>query len=140
MSIYQRKEVGVGQYLKKGEDIYDGQIVVIANEGKAVEGQFGVQNVFLIKTDKKEGNVSFNQTTLNNLIECYGADSKNWVGKSAKVWAILSNVQGKMIKVYYFTHPNTEMVDNVGFVYQGSDGKKAPVNEAPPIDDSQIPF
>lgn len=115
MTIY-TKRVSVGSFLKKGEDIKDKDIVEIANEGKEVEGQFGIQNLFLIKTsDGKEGNVSFNQTTLNCLIDAYGEDSKNWIGKKALTWAILSNVQGKMVKVYYFTHPSAELDEDGQF-------------------------
>ena len=95
-------------FLKKGVDFKDGDFIEIANEGKQIEGQFGTQDVFLVKlSDGREGNVGFNQTTLNNLIDGYGKNSVNWIGKQVKVWAILSNVQGKMIKVYYFLCPET---------------------------------
>jgi hypothetical protein len=111
--IYE-KRVSVGAFLKKGEDLKDGDIVEIANEGKPVEGQFGTQDVFLVKVGEKEGNISFNQTTINNLIDGYGKDSVQWIGKKVKVWAILSNVQGKMIKVYYFLHPDTVLDEASG--------------------------
>ena len=42
-------------------------------------------------------------------MDAYGEDSSKWIGKEAKVWAILSNVQGKMVKVYYFTHPQATL-------------------------------
>ena len=106
----------MGSFLRKGEDIKDKDLVEIANEGKEVEGNFGTQNLFLVKTKEKEGNVAFNQTTINNLIDAYGEDSKNWIGKKALVWAILSNVQGKMTKVYYFTHPEAVLNDDGQFV------------------------
>ena len=114
MAFYQ-KRVSVGLFLKKGEDIKDGDLVQIASEGKQVEGQYGMQDLFLIKTATKEGNVSFNQTSLNACIDAFGGDSKNWIGKQVKVWAILSNVQGKMIKVYYFTHPEAILDEDGGW-------------------------
>ena len=114
MAIY-TKRISIGAFLKKGEDIKDGDIVQIGNEGKQVEGQFGMQDIFLIKTSNKEGNISINTTSLNCLIDAYGEDSKNWIGKQIKVWAILSNVQGKMIKVYYFTHPLAVLDEEGGF-------------------------
>lgn len=113
--IYQKK-VSVGSFLEKGVDIKDGDIVEIANEGKESEGKFGTQNLFLIKTANKEGNVAFNQTSINCCIDAFGADSKNWIGKKVKVWAILSNVQGKMTKVYYFTHPEAKLDDDGGWI------------------------
>ena len=114
MAIYQKK-ISVGAFFKKGVDFRDGDIVEIASEGKQIEGQFGTQDIFLIKlSDDKEGNIGFNQTTINNLIDGYGKDSLNWIGKKVKVWGILSNVQGKMIKVYYFLHPDTILDEGSG--------------------------
>ena len=114
MAIYQKK-ISVGAFFKKGVDFRDGDIVEIASEGKQIEGQFGTQDIFLIKlSDDKEGNIGFNQTTMNNLIDGYGKDSLNWIGKKVKVWGILSNVQGKMIKVYYFLHPDTILDEGSG--------------------------
>lgn len=133
MAIYE-KRVSVGAFLKKGEDIKDGDIIEIANEGKQTEGQYGLQDIFLIKTKDKEGNVSFNQTTINNLIDGYGKDSVKWIGKKAKVWAILSNVQGKMIKVYYFLHPDTILDEASGEFFlnkNGEDESKEEKEETP---------
>lgn len=113
-----KKQVSVGSFLEKGTDIKDGDIVQIASEGKETEGKYGIQHLFMLKArvlneegkqEIKEGNIAFNQTTLNALVDAYGEDSLQWVGKEAKVWAILSNVQGKMVKVYYFTHPQATL-------------------------------
>lgn len=133
MAIYKRK-VSVGAFLKKGEDFKENDIIEVANEGKEIEGQFGMQNIFMIKVNGKEGNVSFNQTTINNLIDGYGENSTNWIGKKAKVWGILSNVQGKMKKVYYFLHPETELDEKTGqFIVPG----KTKVNDIPVINDDE---
>ena len=128
MSIYEKK-VSVGSFLKKGEDFKDGDVIEIANEGKQIEGQFGTQDVFLVKTAGKEGNISFNQTTINNLIDGYGKDSVKWIGKKAKVWGVLSNVQGKMIKVYYFLSPETVLDEASGiFVIPGKLSEEDKIN------------
>jgi hypothetical protein len=147
MSIY-KKRVSVGAFLKKGTDFKDGDIVEIANEGKQTEGQFGVQDIFLIKlADGREGNVSFNQTSLNNLIDGYGENSINWIGKGVKVISILSNVQGKMLKVYYFLHPDAELDERTGqFLIKGKKELPDGVNEEdiPTVEDDidvkEIPF
>lgn len=139
MAIYAKK-VSVGSFLEKGVDIKDSDLITVANEGKDVEGQFGTQHIFLVKTATKEGNVAFNQTSLNALIDAYGVDSKNWIGKQVKVWAILSNVQGKMTKVYYFTHPSADIDDDGNFKAPKT-GPTAP--EATPeakVTLDQIPF
>lgn len=109
------KKVSVGAFAEKGKDYKDGDLVAIANEGKQVEGVFGVQNVFLVKfANGEEKNMSFNQTSLNNLIDAYGDDSKAWIGKVAKVWLILQSVAGKMLKVTYLSHPKAEIVESGG--------------------------
>ena len=112
--LYQKK-ISIGNFLKKGEDYKADDVVEIASEGKPVEGDYGTRQVFLIKlSDGREGNVNFNQTTINNFVDSYGNDSVKWIGKKAKVWAVLSNVQGKMIKVYYFLHPDTVLDEASG--------------------------
>ena len=126
------KRVSVGAFFKKGEDFKEGDTVTIANEGKPIEGKFGTQDVFMIKlADGREGNVSFNTTTINNLIDAYGEEAVNWVGKQVKVTTMRQNVQGKIINIYYFFSPNTEFDETTGqFVIKS--------NEQPPITDEQI--
>lgn len=146
-----KKQVSVGQFAKKGEDYKDGDLITIANEGKQVEGQFGVQDVFLVKLPKgDEKNMTFNQTSINNIIDAYGADSKQWIGKSVKVWLILQSVSGKMLKVTYLSHPRAEIVESpVGFVFTiptelGKNPPPTPVSPvvypAEEIDPNDIPF
>jgi hypothetical protein len=114
-----KKQVSIGQFAKKGIDFKNGDILKVANEGKKVEGQFGTQDVFLIKLPKgEEKNVSFNQTSLNGLIDAYGEDSKNWIGKDIKAHIIKQNVSGKFIDVAYFSHPDAELTES-GFVLPG---------------------
>lgn len=135
MAIYQKK-VSVGSFLEKGKDIKDKDIVEIASEGKEVEGKYGTQNIFLVKlAEGKEGNVAMNQTSLNNFIDAWGADSIKWIGKKALVWAILSNVQGKMTKVYYFTHPDAVLSEGGEFMVPGQ--QKEPMEE---VKSEDIPF
>ena len=129
------KRESLGQWLKKGEDFKDGDMVEIANEGKQTEGQYGAQDVFLLKLrNGTEGNTNFNQTTINNLIDAFGEDSINWIGKKVKVMMIKQNVQGKIVSVYYFLHPDTILDDESGqFIILKGDKKgedNIPVIEA----------
>ncbi len=115
MKIYTKK-VSVGSFLKKGIDFKDGDLLEIANEGKETQGEYGTQDVFLIKTpDNKEGNVGFNQTTLNGLIDAYGQDATKWIGQKVKAIKIKQNVSGKFIDVWYFSHPDAELTES-GFI------------------------
>ncbi len=108
-----QKKVSVGAFAKKGEDYQDGDIITIADEGRQVEGTFGVQSVFLVKLPSgEEKNMTFNQTSVNNLVDAYGDESSEWVGRKAKIWLILQSVSGKMLKVVYLTHPDARMVES----------------------------
>jgi len=141
-----KKRVSLGAFLKKGKDFKENDIVEIADEGRQIEGQFGMQDIFLIKlSDEKKGNVTFNSTSINNLIDAFGEDSKNWVGKKVKVWGILSNVQGKIIKVYYFAHPDAVLNNEGIFVLPQKKDERIPIVEeeedtAEDIDSKDIPF
>ena len=127
--IYERR-VSVGSFLKKGEDVKQGDIIEIANEGKKVPGEYGEQDVFLIKlSDGREGNISFNQTTINNLIDGYGKDSINWIGKKVKIEVIRQNVQGKIRAVYYFLHPDTILDEASGEFMIGKKEEKEDLPE-----------
>lgn len=111
-----QKKVSVGVFAKKGVDINDKDIITIANEGKKVEGQFGSQDVFFVKLKNgEEKNINVNQTSLNGLIDAFGEDSMQWIGKQVKVWLITQNVAGKFVKVLYISHPNAELTQD-GFV------------------------
>jgi len=83
-----QKKVSLGSWLKKGEDVKDGDLITIANEGKKTTGEYGEQDVFLMKTGDKEGNISINQTSINNWIDAFGDDSINWIGKEVKVMVV----------------------------------------------------
>ena len=134
MSLY-KKKISVGQFLKRGEDYKNGDSLEIANEGKQVEGQFGLQDVFLMKlANGMEGNVSINQTSLNNLIDGYGEDSKNWIGKKVKVMVITIPGQGSR---YYFLHPDAEVNEDGDFVLKSN--QSAPQKDGE-VNVDNIPF
>lgn len=114
-----KKKISVGAFARKNIDIKNNDLITIANEGKQVEGQFGMQNLFLVKlTNGEEKNISVNQTSLNGLIDAYGTDSLQWVGKEVKVWLIKQNVSGKFLDVLYISHPKYELGDS-GFAQAG---------------------
>ncbi|MDD5178303.1 MAG: hypothetical protein PHT54_03440 [Candidatus Nanoarchaeia archaeon] len=131
------KKVSLGQFLKKGEDIKENDIIKVANEGKKVPGEFGDQDVFLVKLeDGREGNLAFNSTSINAIIDAYGEESKNWIGKELKVWMIRMAVQGKIKPVYYFTHPDAELNEEGTFVLPVKNKSKKKKEE----EDIEIPI
>jgi len=144
MAKYQKK-VSVGAFFKKGTDIKENDMIEIANEGKEVPGEFGPQDIFLVKlADGREGNVSINQTSINGFIDAFSDDSMQWIGKKVKVWKVKQNVSGKFIDVYYFSHPDAELTQD-GFVLPGGNtGSPVNTDEIPIIeegvDPKKIPF
>lgn len=126
-----------GKFFKKGDEIRDGDILEIVDEGRQEEGQFGTQNIFLVKlsNEEEEGQVSFNQTTLNNLVEGYGNESRDWVGKKVKVFVIRQNVQGKIRSVFYFLHPDSVLDEASGdFLIGNKKDDNIPVIDTDMID------
>jgi hypothetical protein len=105
--IYAKQSLGIsGKYVKKGEDIKNQDIIKILDEGQKAPGKFGDQDVFTVQTDKGEFLIGMNQTSINNMIDVFGPDSKNWVGKKVKVWLIQDFKEGKLIWKLYLTHPD----------------------------------
>lgn len=106
----------VGPFAKKGEDIKDGDIVTVLNEGKKVAGEWGDRDVFLVKlVNGEEKNINFNQTSINNMVDAFGENATNWVGKEVKVWINRQNIGGKWVQVLIVSHPNAVLTDE-GFV------------------------
>lgn len=123
MAIY-KKTVRTGKFAKAGEHYREGDRVTILDEGIEVEGQYRPQTVFKVRVPNgEELTMPFNSTTLNNLIDAYGDDSKEWIGREVKVWRILQNVQGKMVKVTYLSHPDAEVDENGNFAIPGAQAK-----------------
>lgn len=136
MPVY-KKTVRVGQFAKKNEDYKDGDRVIILNEGVKTEGTFGSQDVFSVRVPNgAERSMSFNKTSINNMIDAFGEDSAGWVGKEVKVWLILQNVQGKMVRVTYLSHPDADVDEEGNFVIDGAQKEGAP--EAVQLEEGDI--
>jgi len=119
-----------GEWAKKGEDIKDGDVVQINDSGEVVTGEYGDRTVFRIQTRNGEKLLSFNQTTVNNLVDAYGKKSEAWVGKNATVFIIKAMVSGKFTNVVYLAGEGWGMSD---------DGKfHGPANKNVEIDEEEI--
>jgi hypothetical protein len=92
-------------------DIFDGDIIKILDEGKWVTFRFRGQErkrlVFKIQTKlMQEKLLPLNQISINNLIDAYGEETKEWIGKEARVWIFKTQVGGQFKDVVYLTHPD----------------------------------
>jgi len=116
-----QKKISVqGDWAKKFQDISNEDIITIKNEGQIISGDYGERNVFKIETKNGEKLLTFNQTSMNNLIDAYGDETKNWIGKEVKVWIVKASVGGKLKDVIYLTAPDWQM---------GEDGFYPPENK-----------
>jgi len=95
-----------GEWAKIKEDIDNGNIITIKNEGEVISGDYGDRNVFKVETKNGEKLLSFNQTSVNYLIDVYGDETAQWIGKKIKVWVVKSNVGGKIRNIAYLTAPD----------------------------------
>jgi hypothetical protein len=131
-AIYQKK-VSVGKFIDK-KTLKEGELITIASEGKEIEGQFGVQHIFAVKlANGDEGNIAFNQKSINNCIDAFGTDSVKWIGKEVKVWKLRVMVSGKLQWVVYLSSPDAEMTDDGEFVLKGSEPTEI-------ISEEDVPF
>ena len=108
-----------GEFAKVGVDIKDGDLVTVLDTGTIVTGDYGDRHVFKIKTVNGEKVLTFNQTSLNNIIDGYGDETETWVGKQVKLWIIRQMVSNKLTNVVYITPSDWVMTP---------DGKFAPLN------------
>ncbi len=118
------KKVSIqGEWAKARQDINDGDIITIADEGREIEGDYGMRQVFKVKVGNGvEKLLSFNQTTINNLIDVFDKDTKLWIGKEVKVWIVKSNVAGKIRDVIYLAAPDWQLGE-MGFYNPNKDNK-----------------
>ena len=117
MKVQKRTFLG-GKFAQAGEDINQGDILEILDEGRKVPSQWGERgerHIFKLLTLKGDRILTFNSTSMNYLIEVFGDETKDWIGKKVKAWVVKSNVGGKMRNVIYLTHPTwVETSDGFG--------------------------
>ena len=105
--------------VKYTADIVDGDLVTIKNAGETVAGDFGDRQIFSIETRNGNKALAFNQTSINNLIEAFGEDTKGWVEKKVKVFIIKMMVAGKLQNVSYVA-PETWVMSEEGKFFPDS--------------------
>lgn len=101
-----------GEFAKINEDIKDGDLIKIANEGQIISGDYGDRHVFKVETRNGEKNLSFNQSSMNNLVDAYGGETVSWIGKNAKAYVIKQNVGGALKSVCYLVGEGWTMADD----------------------------
>lgn len=92
-------------YTYQGEsfdaDLKNGDTITILSAGEVVTGQFGDQKVFSVQTRNGSKNLSFNQKTENVLVDEFGDDSVEYVGKEVTVIIKKDTVAGKKVDIVF---------------------------------------
>ena len=120
MKYAQKTNVG-GEWLKNSE-LTNGTLVTLASETKEIPSTFEdgkMQNVAKIKVKGFDGlkNVRLNWTTISALIEAFGDESNNWVGKVLTAHTEKIQVAGKRVTVLYLVPEGFEVTeDSEGYV------------------------
>lgn len=92
-------------YVRAGENIKDGDIVKLLDEGeyKDIKGTDGkIKKVLQFQLELPNGEIktyTMNITTQRELISAFGDDSKNWIGKPLKANIVKQVSFGKMTNV-----------------------------------------
>ena len=100
-------------YVKVNKNIKNGDIVKLLDEGKYETKEIGGERKKLLKFDMELADGSgkiytMNKTTQQNLIEAWGQDSKEWIGKELKAWVKQQMSFGKEIDVLILTPKDWE--------------------------------
>jgi len=102
-------------------DIVSGDIIKLLDGGVAEEWNFGLQHNFKIETRNGEKKASFNQKSINVLIDEFGDNTDNWVGKSVSVITKKDVIGGKKCIVDYFVTKGWSL-DDYGDLVKGEVG------------------
>ena len=124
-----------GQWAKANVDFADGHTITIKDGGQIVSGEYGDRYVFKVLTKNGERLLSFNQKSMNNLIDAFGDETSSWIDKVVRVFIIKAMVGGKLRNVVYLADVDWEMDDDGNFI-KGSESE----NSEEEINSDEIPF
>mgnify|MGYP001612381257 FL=1 len=99
---YTKKTGSSGAWIDK-DTIENGTLVKIVADTEPREGEFGTQNVTKVRVKGAEQsvNANLNQCTINGLIDAFGDDSKDWIGKVLTFQKEKMNVGGRRVTAMY---------------------------------------
>ncbi len=106
------------RFLKAGTNIKDEDLITFIDEGKWETADFGGKkkerfNITVKIPSGEEKIATLNNTSLQAIVEAYGDESSEWVGKEAKINVLSQMVSGERKEVIYFSHPNKDLEGNI---------------------------
>ena len=136
MRVQKKVSIG-GEWAKIGKHINDGDRIKLLDAGQIVSGEFGDRHVFHILTLKKEElNLSFNQTSMNNLIEAWGEDTDNWANRVVKAFVVRQMVGDGLKNVAYIAPEDWTMNEDGKFVNPNKVEDAPKEKDYPPMDET----
>lgn len=118
-------------------DLKIGDIVKILDSGNIEIGNFGEQNNFKIKTRNGEKKLGFNQATINVLIQEFGDETEQWIGKDVNVLLKKDIIAGKKVIIPYLVTEGWSLDEYGELVKIGGQGNSYTEKE---IKVEEIPF
>jgi len=114
---YARKEAYEYDGKQYQADLENGDVVKILDSGETEIGNFGEQTVFKIKTRNGDKKLSFNQATINVLVQEFGEDTEQWINKDVNVILSKKIIAGKKAIVPYLVTKEWQ-IDEYGELYK----------------------
>lgn len=153
MAKYTKSSAVHGAWVK-GTEVTDGTKAKLVSETNPEPSQFqnkdgSIKTQDVAKIRFQGGteplNISLNRTTLNGLIEAFGEDSKEWIGKVLTVKTEKTRIGGKNVTVVYLIPEGFEMKDDEnGYAKVVKIGEEtiqtAPSDDVEDLDPADIPF
>ena len=128
---FARKEPYEYDGTKYEADLKNGDVIKILDSGNTEMGKFGEQTNFKIKTRNGEKKLAFNQATINVLVEEFGEDSENYVGKDVNVILSKKLIAGQKAIVPYLVTEGWGLDEYGELVKAGKESK---------VDTDDVPF
>lgn len=110
------KQTGTGGPWVKASELENGTKAKLVSEATEQEGQFGTQTVAKIRFQGEEEskNVNLNKPTVNALVDAFGEESKDWVGKLLTVQTEKMMVSGRRITALYLIPEGYHLSEDEG--------------------------
>jgi hypothetical protein len=156
MAIYKKSSSGVQGAWVKGKELVSGVRAKLVSETepgpsnyKNADGTPKIQNIAKIRFEggTESLNINLNRTNRDGLIDAFGEDSKNWIGKYLTVKTEETRIAGKLqIAVYLLPEGYILQNDEEGYAHIVNPNKEptssAPQEELEPQEDimDSIPF
>jgi hypothetical protein len=117
---FARKEAYEYENVKYEADLKNGDVITILDGGVTEMGTFGEQDNFKIKTRNGEKKLAINQKTKNVLIDEFGDETENWIGKGVTVILKKDVIAGKKAIIPYLVTAGWSLDEYGELVKEGS--------------------